>query len=120
MGTTIHAHIEVKLNGKWEHFAAPSVKRDYRIFVAISSERIDGLSPKHRPVPVSKHHELPEDASAVTRACAEHDRGLGVHGFGYLEAEDIAKLQDELYRVSPEVKRTGIDELDLECSVFHT
>jgi hypothetical protein len=29
MGTDIHAHVEVKLHGRWLHFGAPHVVRDY-------------------------------------------------------------------------------------------
>lgn len=120
MGANIHTHIEVKLNGKWEHFAAPDVTRDYRLFAAISGERAVDIPLGNRPRAVSRHRGVPEDASLVTRICLDQDRGLGIHGFGWLEVGEIVRLQDELYRVRPEVVRTGIDELDLEYSIFRT
>lgn len=120
MGTNLHVHIEVKLNGKWEHFAAPCVTRDYHLFAAINGLDAEFIRPSNRPIAVSRHHELPEDMSAITRVCLEQSRSLGLRGFGYLEAEDIDALQEELYRSTPEVCRTGFDKLNLEHNIFRT
>lgn len=120
MGCILHAHIEVKKDGTWLHYANPLVQQNYQLFAAISGERADEIRPENRPRTVSHHHELPNDLSVVTQACLEETRDSGLHGFGYLTEDDIVALQNELYRVHPEVKRTGIDELDLEESIFRT
>lgn len=39
MSTTIHAHIEVKQNGRWLHYANPYVEQDYVLFDMIANVR---------------------------------------------------------------------------------
>lgn len=117
MGTNIKAHIEVQKDGVWYHYAAPHVLRDYTLFAAICGERINPDWPV-QPRPVSTHHEFPADMSFVTRRCLEVDK-YGRNP-GWLTADELVKLQDELYRVNPEIKRTGIDPLDLEESILRT
>ena len=39
MGCDIHLHAEIKVNGKWEHYAHPHIRRDYRLFAKMASVR---------------------------------------------------------------------------------
>lgn len=120
MGANIHVHIEVKINGQWHHYAAPIVRRDYQLFAAVNGLRAEDIRPSNRPNAISTHHKLPGDISLITRLSLEEDRGRGLHDFGYLTSNDLVVLQNELYRIRPEVYRTGFDELDLEYSIFRT
>jgi len=118
MGAMIHAHIEVKKDGKWFHYAAPVLQRDYELFALIARVRAEGwLADVQR---IATGYGLPEDMSEVTRICHEQDSGYGIHDEGYMTAADVKALQEALYARHPEVLRTGIDKLDLEYSVFKT
>lgn len=69
MGQNIHLHIEVKRNGVWEHYSAPHVKRDYKLFSLMGSDRfIPGFGPKS-----TLAHGLPDDASYLTAVCLDYD-----------------------------------------------
>lgn len=117
MGCTMHAHIEVKCRGTWQHYANPIVTRDYGLFALIA-----GVRSEDRPgiTPICKHRGLPKDVSIITKACYDETRGDGLHHEGWLESDELFPLQDELYRLNPDVKRTGIDRLDLEYGIFRT
>ena len=117
MGCNIHAHIEVKHDGNWLHFAAPNVARDYKLFNLIAAVRDQPAD--CRPT-VCKHQGLPDDISIVTKLCLEQEQGYGAHHKGWLYDSDIRELQSRLYDIHPEITRTGIDELDLEHSIFST
>lgn len=39
MGCDIHAHIEIKINGKWEHWTAPKINRWYQLFGRLAGVR---------------------------------------------------------------------------------
>lgn len=118
MGCNMHAHIEVKRFGKWGHYAAPHVVRDYKLFNLIAGVRADDIA--NPQLPVCTHFELPEDMSIVSRTCLEQESGFGAHHKGWLDADEIRELQRRLYDIYPDVQRTGIDECDLEESIFHT
>lgn len=118
MGAMIHAHIEVKKDAQWFHYAAPAFRRDYELFALIAGVRAEGrLADVQR---IATGYGLPEDMSEVTRICREQDSGYGIHDEGYMTAADVKALQEALYTRHPEVRRTGIDEMDLEYSIFKT
>lgn len=120
MGTTMHAHIEVKKDGKWYHYGCPDVDRDYLVFACINGTRKDTFnsapnSIKDKIKPVARIHELPKDMSEVTRICLDMDKaGYRLHDFGVLEADDLSALQKELREI------TGCGRYDLEADIFKT
>lgn len=112
MGQNIHAHIEVKHNGVWEHFSAPRVVRDYKLYVLMGSNReVPGLK-AIEGVEVG----LPADASTITKCCLQLDAALYGQGMvdtvRVLNADGIASLQEAYKAVRP-------DGCDLEEDVFH-
>lgn len=118
MGTTLHAHIEVKKNNTWFHFAAPDVERNYILFAAMNGERINSIPSSYKIKPQASHHGLPADITEVTKICYEQDKkGYHIHGEGTLTAENIKNLQNHLWEVFPHVPKK---ELDLEETIFHT
>lgn len=119
MGCNIHAHIELKKDGRWHHFAAPNIKRNYKLFALMGAERADALVGTGVQ-PVKHAIGIPGDATETTLICREQDASRGVHNECVLYASEIETLQDRLYELYPDVKRTGIDELDLEDSIFRT
>lgn len=116
MGTTMNAYIEVKHAGMWLLYANPAMKRDYDLFNLIAQVRDEAPIKSE----IKYHAGLPKDLSLGTKLCSEELRGYGMRCPGWLDSEQIRTLQDELYKMRPDVKRTGIDELDLEHSIFHT
>jgi hypothetical protein len=81
MGCDIHAHIEVKLKGQWEHYSVLEIGRDYELFGKIAGVKRDGP-------PVVQPRGLPDDLTVVTR----HHRGLydsNGHHEGWLNASEM-------------------------------
>ena len=74
MSTTMQAHIEVKKDGQWHHFAAPSIDKNYYIGAVTGGEQL-GNYPGVKPV--ARIKQLPEDISLVTRVCYEQDLDSG-------------------------------------------
>lgn len=106
MGRNIHAHIEVRRDDRWLHYANPIVDRNYTLF--------DAMLALSKPVEIN-------ETSEVTRECYEYDGTMyRVKQLSAIDAELLRELQDKLYEMFPAVKKTGIDELDLEYSIFRT
>ena len=121
MSTTLYAHIEVKIDSVWNHFSACTVHKNYLLTAAINGTRADCLKPgREVPKPVYGTKGIPADATALTKACIAREVSPNPRNACTLDARQIQAVQDELYRVRPEVKRTGIDEFDFEHSIFHT
>lgn len=124
MGATMHAHIEVKKNGIWHHYASPNITRDYLVFACINGTRkeaFEGSPDIYKQInPVTGQVQtLPNDMSEVTRICLDIDRELYIlKSFSVLSAEDLETLQKRLneivYRCVPE------RAMDLEEDIFKT
>lgn len=100
MGTTMHAHIEVKKNGRWFHFAAPIVPQNYFFFAVVNGEGLEYFRPSVREIihPIASINELPNDMSEVTEFCYNQDKeSFHVHGEGVLLAPDLRGLQYHLW-----------------------
>jgi hypothetical protein len=112
MGCDIHLHIEVLLNGTWEHYAAPRVKCWYALFGVMAGVR------DTEQVPISAPKGFPRDASALTRVIRE-DYGIDGHTDSWLDHEEIMRLEDWL------AEQQRIDKLpfpgyDLEAVILNT
>ena len=120
MGTTIHAHIEVKRNGTWMHFAAPDIRPDYVLFAFINGERIDCLRESLRQDIEPQYTKgLPEDISEITAHCYKQDtEDFLLRGEGVLTKKDLEELQERLCRFAGyhDTKWSN----DLEKDIFHT
>lgn len=111
MAQTMHAHIEVKCHGTWQHYANPIVKRGHGLF-----ELVDGRDENS----ICRHRGLPKDASLIASACHHEMSRDGVYDEGWLESGDLPVLQAALYERNPDVIPTGTDRLDLEHGIFQT
>jgi hypothetical protein len=119
----MHAHIEVKKDGKWLHYGCPDITRNYLIFACINGMRKEWFedNPKvyERIQPVAKTDKLPDDMTEITRICLDMDRSdYRLKGYGVLDADDLYRLQKLLWSM-PGVK-SGATEYDLEESFFKT
>ena len=90
----------------------------------MTGKLMEGLSANEEVVvrftKMDRNAGIPKDATFVTSHCHEQCKdGNRTHDEGWLGAAGIAKLQELLYELHPNVEQTGIDELDLEHSIFH-
>jgi hypothetical protein len=118
MGCDIHLHIEIKLNGKWEHYATPSLKRKYRLFAAMADVRNgDDITPIAYP------RGFPIDASLITTI--DYERfGLDAHSASVFYEEDIERLvfwlKEEKKRLEAEDEsRIDLFTCDLEWDILN-
>lgn len=125
MGCDIHAHIEVKHDGKWQHFAAPNMECRPLLFAVMAGVRKDDVEEcLHHMDPsvittVAWKEGLPDDISYVTRVCHKTDANdYKLHHEGWLDRQTIVDLQKELLRYRGHISRYG--PMDLEEDIFHT
>jgi len=97
MGCDIHAHVEVKIYGEWEHLNAPQLSRDYAMFGKMAGVRSSSETP------ISEPKGLPEDMSFITRLEAER-YGEDGHSHSWLSAEEMCQLSEWLTRRSKATK----------------
>ena len=81
MGTDIHCHIEIKIEGRWEHYSNPIILRNYEMFGWLAGVRGPELQ-KITPL------ALPEDINTVTRYHLEMYRESR-HNSGCLNHEQM-------------------------------
>lgn len=108
MGCDIHLHIEVKINGKWEHWGAPSVQRWYELFEKMAGVRGDVRNA------ISPPKGLPEDMTTLTKLAATYD-GKDAHSHSWLGTEEIMQLEDWLKK---QARGEWIN--DLEHHILHS
>lgn len=86
MGCDIHVHVEIKLNGKWEHYSVISLERSYILFGKMAGVRSDEVEPIAQP------RGLPSDMSVVTVHDAEY-WGRDGHTHSWLTREEAGEVQ---------------------------
>jgi hypothetical protein len=86
MGCDIHAHLEVKINGAWEHLNIVGMSRNYRAFAKMANVRNNG-----EIEPISKPRGIPSNASVVTRYMRD-SYGLDGHSESWLSLDEMREL----------------------------
>lgn len=114
MGCDMHLHVEVKLDGRWEHYAAPGVERSYALFALMADVRNDRVGSL---VPISPPKGLPDDITAMTRFDAER-WGEDGHSHSWLSADELVVL-DERWNAFLEEQHMDGFKHDLEHSMLH-
>lgn len=94
MGCDIHAHVEVKIRGKWEHYNHPQINRNYALFYRMAGVRGGHLEP------ISEPRGLPEDVSVTTRFDSDH-WGEDGHTHSWLSAQEAGMVQHEFANKQP-------------------
>lgn len=88
MGCDIHLHIEVKLSGKWEHWGAPDINRNYALFALMADVRNDGTIK-----PICQPKGLPKDIHLLTKL--DYNRAKSdYHSMSWFGIDEIKKLSD--------------------------
>jgi hypothetical protein len=91
MGCDIHMHIEIKLDGRWEHWGAPHISRNYRLFSFLAGAR----KQPDWPEPISPPKGLPDNLSTVTRFAWEQEKDDGgVNRMSWLNKDEIVRLEN--------------------------
>lgn len=105
MGRDMYAHIEVKYNGDWHHYAAPSVDRDKRLFDLFVAR--------------GQTSDIPYDASVVTKHCYElAKRRYEPRNVCVVRSGKLPALQDAIHDAYGEPR--NIARHDLEYNIFRT
>jgi hypothetical protein len=95
MGCDIHAHIELKVNGRWEHYSCPLLRRWYTLFARIADVR----NSEGTIEPIAQPRGLPTDLNIVTKLEAER-WGSDAHSHTWLSKDELNDLikwaEDEL------------------------
>lgn len=89
MGCDIHLHIEVRVDGSWEHYAHPNIERYYQMFSRMAGVRqCDGIPALSPP------RGMPDNPSFMTKFDCDHE-GIDGHSHSWLNATEIKVLEDE-------------------------
>jgi hypothetical protein len=80
MGCDVHAHIEVLVDGTWEHWHVPKINRDHQLFGRMAGVRQE--TEPHPPV-----RGLPPDITRLTRMDYMRQAGDAHHASWLTSAE---------------------------------
>lgn len=117
MGCDIHLHIEIKLEGVWQHYGCPQIPRIYHLFGKMAGVR------DHTVDPITEKKGLPPDITLVThadyfgstdpKAKETRDNWHSESWLNKSEIEQLSKWLDE--------EMGGIQyERDLEHNILHS
>jgi hypothetical protein len=112
MGCDIHLHIEVKVEGKWEHYGAPNINRNYDLF-----EKMAGVRGEIENA-ISIPKGAPDDMNIITK-CSYKDWGTDAHSCSWFNLEEIVKLTKWLDSLSLDDPKAFLP-FDLEHTILHT
>lgn len=113
MGYDIHAHVEIRYQGKWEHYSVPHIDRWYELFEIMSSVRRD-------VTPIVEPKGVPDDMSVITRLDWERGEGDACTASWFNE-DEIAKLEDWLKaqkEIADAKEEYAWNQYDLESGVL--
>ncbi len=91
MGCDIHLHIEVKIDGAWEHYAQLGPHRDYPAFAKMANVRNCDPGSEHHTIPISKPKGLPQELSKLTELDLNEWAG-DAHSHSWLNRDELATL----------------------------
>jgi hypothetical protein len=114
MGCDIHTHIEIKVNGTWEHWACPDIRRWYELFEFLAGVR--GEVEKAIVPPKG----FPSDASVLTKMDYDY-YGADAHTPSWLGWKELDKLSAWLENYAKEnskEKNARLLEYNLEFGIL--
>lgn len=89
MGCDIHVHAELKIDGKWEHYSCPDIKRNYRLFGLMAGVRDYSIQP------IASPRGLPEDLSVITKIDAARMES-DAHSHSYITPKEIVIVEESM------------------------
>jgi hypothetical protein len=84
MGCNIHLHIEIKIEGQWEHYGCPFMPRDYVLYGKMAGVRAEDIDPICPP------KGFPTDATFITKIDYYRDYH---HHASWFNIEEIRELE---------------------------
>lgn len=116
MGCDIHAHVEIRYQGKWEHYAIPNIDRWYDLFGIMAGVRREDVTPIVPPKGV------PSDMSVITQLDWER-WGRDAHTASWFNEDEIDKLEEWLNQQKAEAdekkEKYPWNRFDLESGVLN-
>ena len=109
MSTSIHPHVEIKVNGKWEHWSAPShpEQQDYDLFGKMAGVRRD----RDEITPICEPRGLPADVTLVTRMDYDWQGGPEyVYSASWFNQAELEAL-DKWYREGDHPEWGGLNRI---------
>lgn len=100
MGCDIHMHVEIRLDGKWEHWSCPDIPRNYALFGVLAGVRGDG------PCITGEPRGVPADCSKVTQWAGKDDFEHTPSWVSYEEmslAHHLVYGNPDLFDLTPEL-----------------
>ena len=91
MGCDIHAHVEIEVAGKWEHYSCLDIDRDYDLFARMANVRNRGSVN-----PISTPRGLPIDASVISKLESDSDGSDG-HSHSWLNLGELKEFDQGLF-----------------------
>lgn len=85
MGCDIHVHMEIKLNGQWEHYSIPRISRNYALF-----EKLAGVRGEVENA-IAPPRGLPDDVTTVTKFDCSY-WGLDGHSHSWISSQEFAEI----------------------------
>ena len=92
MGTDIHLHVELKINGRWEHYCSPNISRDYNLFAKMANVRNEDREIN----PISIPKGLPNDLSVITSYDFLTNWEKDAHSISWFSFKEICELEKYL------------------------
>lgn len=94
MGCDIHAHLEIKIAGKWEHYSTLNIRRNYWLFGRMAGVLGDAE-------PIAQPRGLPSDISLVTKMEVEC-YGEDGHTHSWLTPTEVGSVQAQHESQAPD------------------
>lgn len=94
MGTDIHAHVEIKHDGRWIHWRTCDVHRNYALFNILAGVR-GREEDAGFDAPLCEPRGLPADATDAARLDYEFN-GDDAHSAGWLFAAEMVEVERRL------------------------
>ena len=85
MGCDVHCHFEVKIDGKWEHYSVPGIRRNYQLFEKMAGVRGDITNA------ISPPKGLPDEISVITKIDVDYWNG-DAHNHSWLSSTEFKEL----------------------------
>jgi hypothetical protein len=89
MGCDIHLHVEVEIDGRWEHYSHLTVARNYEVFDMMAGVRHDD---DHTAIAISPPRGLPNDITFLTRLDADK-WAPDAHDASWLSGDEAVQVQ---------------------------
>ncbi len=102
MSCDLTLHIELKVNGKWEHYNHKRCFQDYTFFGFVGGVRVEGLQ-------VFENKGLPDDLSVITEINRKKYEG-DYHNASWLTLDELLQIIEAFRKHEPNEKQVDAVE----------